>query len=251
MDELIFVCAQPDSTYFHWQLELMMYNFTKFIPKEKCYILCCIENNEPSIYLQNLKKKYPNILCYKDTRKSKEYISSIRPNLYKQFFKEYPHLGKKVFIHDSDIIFNRFPNFESMLNDDICYLSDTINYIGYKYISECADRYQSKYPNLVKDDILIKMAEIVGIKPEIIKKNQSNSGGAQYLLKNINYEFWEKCENQCEKMHIMFKKYLKTYPVNHDIQVWTTDMWILLWNLWAENKETKVVTKHLYIKLPD
>ena len=36
-------------------------------------------------------------------------------------------------------------------------------------------------------DLLEKMAECVGISSKTLKENQNNSGGAQYLLKNIEW----------------------------------------------------------------
>jgi hypothetical protein len=42
------------------------------------------------------------------------------------------------------------------------------------------------------------MCEIVGIDTIIPKLMNSNSGGAQYILKNIDWQYWEKVELDSE-----------------------------------------------------
>jgi len=238
-NDLIFISVQPDNNYFHWQVELCLNNFTKFIPREKCYILFGYQN-EPSKYIQDLKKKYPNIYWYKDTREHTDYIPSIRPNILKQFFKQFPHLGKVVFYHDSDILFRNLPNFEPLLSDDKNYLSDTINYIGHNYIMECCKRYKDKYPELSDDDLLVKMANCCNIPVELIKENENNSGGAQYLLKDVDYDFWNQSEiDQC-KLYKLLSEYENKYPVDHHIQKWTAGMWGELWNIWKRGRQTRI-----------
>src|SRR5439155_972507 len=93
--------------------------------------------------------------------------------------------------------------FEYMLQpyDKTSYLSDTISYIGYEYINSCSERYKSKYPNLRDNDIFYGMCDTVGINYDLVINNQNNSGGAQYLLKNIDDKFWEECELKCEKLY--------------------------------------------------
>ena len=47
---------------------------------------------------------------------------------------------------------------------------------------------------MLENDLLNKMAECIGLPVKVIEQNQDNSGGAQYLLKDIDWKFWEKCE---------------------------------------------------------
>lgn len=238
-DQLIFISAQPDNIYFHWQVELYLHNFTKFIPKERCYAIFGYEN-KPSEYIKNLKKKYPNIYWYKDNRKERHYVPSIRPNILKQFFKQFPYLGKYVFYHDSDILFQKLPDFKNLLSDDISYLSDTISYIGYNYITGCCRRYKDKYPELKSNDLLVKMADCCNISVDLIKNNENNSGGAQYLLKNIDYDFWNQSEIDQNKLYKIMCDYENKYKIDHHIQKWTSDMWAVLWNIWKRGQHTKV-----------
>jgi len=242
MDDLVFVSAQPDQVYFHWQVELYMYQFAKQGIKDKCYAVFGYTGNGPSQYIVNLAKKY-NIAWYKDERNHNTpnfYIPSIRPHILKRFFKDRPELGKNVFYHDSDIFLVKLPPFELMLKDDVAYLSDTVSYIGYDYIVECSKRYKKKYPELVDNDLFKKMCQCVGISENLVKENQENSGGAQYLLKNIDGAYWEDVEATCFKMYNMLKKYEAKYPIPDHIQSWTTDMWAVLWHYWKRGNKTAI-----------
>ena len=238
-NNMIFISAQPDTIYFHWQISLYIYQFAKQgILK---YIRAVVGyQSKPSDFIIDLKKKYPdNIFWYKDTRENKSYIPSIRPHILSKYFKEYPE-GKNVFYHDSDIFIVDLPKFELMLNDDIAYLSDTRSYISFDYLKKCSARYKTKHNELDDLDIFNKMCKIIDIDPNIVKNNQNNTGGAQYLLKNIDWQYWDRCEKKCNELHIFFNDYVKRYPINHHIQKWCVDMWVVLWEYWKMNKKTKI-----------
>ena len=242
-NNLIFISAQPDEVYFHWQVELYLYQFAKHGIADRCYALFGYKGDAPSEQLKQLSTKFKNIIWYKDDRiipTEHHYIPSIRPHLLKKFFKEYPSLGRNVFYHDSDILLVHMPKFELMLNDDVAYLSDTVGYIGASYIKECTARYREKYTELPDNDLFIKMCECTGVSPELIERNELNSGGAQYLLKDIDCHYWEEVESKCTELYQMMKKYETKYPIGHHIQSWTTDMWIVLWLYWKRNKATKI-----------
>jgi hypothetical protein len=237
---LIFISAQPDCVYFHWQVELYLYQFSKCGIRDHCYVLFGYNDN-PSDYALDLAKKYKGrIFFYKDERNPDEkvYIPSIRPHILKKFFKDYPELGKNVFYHDSDIFIVKLPDFELMLNDDIGYLSDTVGYIGYNYLADCSKRYKDRHTHLQDLDLVKKMCECFDISEELVKDNQLNSGGAQYLLKNIDSTFWEDVEKNTNKLYKMFKIYESAYPIDHHVQSWATDMWGVLWTYWKCGKKT-------------
>lgn len=236
---MIFISAQPDEVYFHWQVELYLYQFSKHGILNDCYALFGYKN-QPSKALLELAEKHKSIKMYKDERDANSYVPSIRPHLLKKFFQEFPELSDVVFYHDSDIFIVKMPDFSQMLNDDICYLSDTISYIGYNYISECAKRYKIVHADLDDDDIFYKMCACVNIDPGVVKHNQNNSGGAQYLLKGLGYEFWNSCEIDCYKLNEFFDNYINKYPIDSHIQRWTVDMWVVLWNCWKYGKETRI-----------
>lgn len=238
-NNMIFVSAQPDIPYFHWQVEIYLYQFSKHNIQNNCYALFGYTANEPSVYLKELSKKY-NIISYKDDRIINNYQPTIRHHLLAKFLKDYPEHGKNMFYHDSDILFVNLPKFNLMLNDNINYLSNTISYIGYDYIYNCALRYKIKYDELQDNDIFIKMCNIIDIDQDLVKNNELNSGGAQYLLKDIDYLFWEECEEKSNKLYKFFCDYELKYPLDNPIQKWTTDMWVVLWLLWKYEKITKI-----------
>jgi len=240
-NNMIFITAQPDIPYFHWQVSLYLYQFSKHNIIDYCYAVFGYENNEPSDYVKNIMITNKNIIAYKDTRsdKTKKYSPSIRPHLLAKFFKDRPELGKNVFYHDSDIFFVKLPKFELMLNDNTAYLSDTISYIGYEYLKDCGYRYKEKH-NISELDLFNNMCNIINIDPELVKKNQNNSGGAQYLLKNIDYKYWKECEPLSIELYDFFCDYEKKYPIEHHVQKWCAGMWVELWNYWRRGGKTKI-----------
>jgi hypothetical protein len=87
------------------------------------------------------------------------------------------------------------------------------------------------------------MCEVIGISPEIVKNNQINSGGAQYLIKGTDYTFWEKIFNDSDVLYRTMLQFSMDYPINHHIQMWTSDMWAVLWNIWLLGKETRITNE--------
>jgi hypothetical protein len=248
MKDLVFVCAHPDVPYFHWQTKLYTHNFIeKGIKPENIHVLFAMVNGstEPTEDGLKLKDLGINIHFYEDDREKKSYIPSIKPFLISKWLKEYPEFGQAFFLHDADIIFRELPDFENLMNDDITYLSDTIGYIGYDYIIDCCSRYERQHPNSEKGQLINEMANVVGIKVELIKENQNNSGGGQYLIKNTDHKLWEKIYEDCTPLYNQMLNYQRRFPINPgQIQFWTAEMWSLLWNLWNSGFKTKV-TKEL------
>ncbi len=114
--------------------------------------------------------------------------------------------------------------------------------IGYNYILDCCNRYEKAHPKSEKGQLLKEMSNIIGINVDIIKDNQENSGGGQYLLKNMTYSLWEKIYLDCYPLYKQMHSYHKRHPISPgEIQFWTAEMWSLLWNLWLLNYDTKVV----------
>ena len=244
MKNLRFICAQPRLVYYAWQVEVMINNFIKngINPNSIDILVAWNPNdktNEPStIEMWNkLAIHYNSVrfFFYEDTReKPIRYISSIRPNILKQHFKAHPELkNEAIFYHDSDILFTKPFDWTPFLNDDILYLSDTNSYINSSYILSKGE------------DVYNKMCEIVGIDTIIPKLMNSNSGGAQYILKNIDWQYWEKVEVDCEKLYFeisqLNQKKKQEDPNHHELQIWCADMWAVLWNAWLRGSETKVI----------
>jgi hypothetical protein len=233
-----YICAQPATQYFAWQIDVMLHSFvTTGVNLEDVHIVCAI-HGEIDEYFTRLMEKYPGVIFsfYEDTRHDNGYISSIRPHILRKHFTAYPDLSNEVIMyHDCDIVFTKrmyLP--ENVYVDDICYLSDTISYIGYEYI-------ESK-----GKEVLDKMCQIVGIDEKTIKDNQENSGGAQYILKGIDKYFWYDVENDSTRLfkevtELNTELVAKNEEDYNPLQIWCADMWAVLWNVWKRNKKTKVI----------
>lgn len=139
MKRLRYMCAQPATTYFTWQVEVMLHNFTKHgIPQSDIDVVCGKTDGDVSVDWFKLSEKYKDVgfYFYEDTRpRNSSYSASIVPHLLAKHFRENPHLQDEViFQHDSDMVFTRTVNWNKYLTDDIWYLSNTEGYIGAKYI---------------------------------------------------------------------------------------------------------------------
>lgn len=242
MKNLRFVSAQPAIDYYTWQVEVMINNFLKNgISGNNIDIVCSIKNGEIPTNWRKLADTYNMVrfFFYEDTRKDSVYISSIRPHILKKHFEAHPYLkDEAIFYHDCDIILSKQPQWDHLVHDDIWYLSDCRYYVGAEYI-------KSK-----KCGIYERMCEIVGIDEKIPIENELNSGGAQYLMKNVDAQFWSKVEEDCEKLYQFFLDHLKAFPESpkyHPIQKWTADMWAVLWGAWYYGHQTKVVPELEFI----
>ena len=245
MKNLRYVCVQPRLLYYAWQVEVMINNFIKHgINPNNIDILVAWNPNDLTTSIQanvdawnKLASHYNQVrfFFYQDTRQQPiRYISSVRPNILKQHFKAHPQLeSEAIFYHDCDIAFTKPPNWNKFLHDNIWYLSNTNSYINYDYIVSKGQ------------DVYDKMCEIVGMNPVIPKLMNQNSGGAQYIMKEVNAEYWEKVEKDSEQLFYkitQLNNYKKSLdPTHHELQIWCADMWAVLWNLWKRNLETKVV----------
>ncbi len=173
------------------------------------------------------------------------YIPILRPYMLMKYWQLHPEMQEKaIFYCDADIVFLDSFNLEPFLNDDICYLSNTNSYINASYFdSKVKDVLPEKLEEYKTRDILNECCKLVGISREIAEKYNEHSGGAQYLLKNIDAKFWEKVLGDCIRIVTHLSSVNKVYFENENkgTQKWTSDMWSVLWNLWYKGLETKVV----------
>ncbi len=175
-----------------------------------------------------------------------DYIPLLRPYCLARHFNEYPELeNHAIWYIDSDIILSKPFDFTPYLEDGICYLSDTKSYLNSDYFDgKIRDVKPEKLAEYKQIDVLGALANICGITREICEENKNNTGGAQYLLKNINANFWTKVYNRC----LIIRSYLYYHRQginfqffdNEDkgFQSWATDMIAVLFTLWEEGKQT-------------
>jgi hypothetical protein len=230
---LRFVCAQPASDYYVWQVETLLNNFISIgINLNNVDVVCWKVNGVIPENWIKLANGYPaRFLFYDDTRETRHYISSIRPNILKQHFKAFPELeNEAIFYHDCDIVFTKPIDWKQFLQDDKWYGSDCRWYISHDYIISKGE------------DVLDEMCRIVDIDKQVVKDNELNGIGAQYLMKGINAEYWERVEKDCERLfkEITDLNNLKKQdnPTYHELQIWCSDMFCVLWHGWKMGKET-------------
>jgi hypothetical protein len=229
-----FICAQPATLFYAWQVEVMLQNFISVgININNVEIVCNIEDNVPPEWSKLANGYAARFFFYYDKRETKHYVSSIRPNILKQHFEAYPELkDDAIFYHDCDIVFTKPIEWYKFTFDNKWYGSDTRFYISHDYIISKGE------------DILDKMCEIVNIDKQVIKDNELNCIGAQYLMKGIDATFWANVEKDSEKLfkeitEISIQKRLAN-PSYHELQIWCADMWAVLWNGWKLGYETIV-----------
>ena len=233
------ISAQPATIYYAWQVEVYVNNFIQNgVSPADIHVLFLTDGEIPK-EIEVLQRSYPFIgfHFYNDNRNDKSYIPSIYFNAVKQHFKKHPELeNETIMFHDSDtILLKPFEQTWQLLGNKIWYFSDTNSYINYDYIMQKGE------------DVYQRMLDIVGLDGIVPKICNSNSGGAQHLIKNSTYSFWNKVEKDsialykmfCETEHLYQKKHDGDYP----IQKWTAGMWSLLWNAWYFGNEVKVSDK--------
>jgi len=226
-----FICAQPAIDYYTWQVEVMINNFIRNgVNPNDIEIVSAHYGSIPEKW-GKLADKYNSVrfFFYSDSRRNPKYISSIRPHILHKHWMRFPELANEtIFYHDCDIIFSKPLDFKKFTEDDFCYLSDTISYIGANYIRSKGEHY------------LDLMTDIVGIDKQLVIDREDSSGGAQYLIKNVDASFWEKVFLDCETMYYMVNQQINRDKPPHALQIWCADMWAVLWNLWLSGKETKI-----------
>lgn len=235
MKRLRYICAQPAITYYSWQVEVMLNNLIKNgVPQSDIDVVCSIVGNDVGMEWSKLSEKYSDVgfYFYPDTRQYKGYVPSIVPHVLGKHFERNPELkDDAIFQFDVDMVFTRPVNWDMFLKDDIWYLSDTESYIGAKYI-------KSKNAGLYE-----RMCEIVGIDEAVPETRKGTSGGAQYIMKNIDHHYWEETERNANSLYQFFVEHRQQYPETaryHPIQMWTAGMWAQLWTGWKLGHTTQI-----------
>lgn len=225
---MIFISAQPDEDYFVWQLRVQIKNLQDLGFKDEYHICVKAMRSYVNPNFLQLQKEFLGtnfkFFFYFESRYDwNTYLPSLRPYILTQHFAMYKY--SEFFYIDSDIIFRELPNFLLLGNHH--WVSDTVSYVGGEYIL-------SKSWTLLKE-----MCAIVGISPEVVLKRNKHSGGAQYIMRNITAQFWQKVEKDAINLYLHMVKFNSTYQ-GHGIQAWTADMWAVLWNLWLSDLDCKV-----------
>jgi len=222
----------PDNKYFLWQMLVQINNFKKFgIDGDVIYIIGKT-SIQKSIELNDIILK-SNSKCsfhvFNDERIGSSYSSTLRPHLLTKYFQKYPESSKETYFYiDPDVIFTKKFSLSDLEKTNMWYVSDTRSYIGVQYIKSKGE------------SLFYEMCDIV---PKIVEDRDENAGGAQYVLKNVNADFWRKVERDSEELYKHMINTKNKYCPEYPIQAWTADMWAILWNAWYFGNETKIVKK--------
>lgn len=273
---MIFLSAQPHTLYFHWQVEVQIVHFRKMGISDKMHILVWYPEEDEWVKVTNgtevnrykqktdtakwiaLQEKYPEvkIFLYKDEGVDLDlYISQLRPHILSRHFDKHPELKDEViFYHDSDILFRELPDFEELTKGDICWQSDTSGYLDYNYLR--SKEIQGSIPEHEAIDVLCSVGNI---SRDTLISYTGRTGGAQYILRGIDGDFWRDVERQCIGIRMAFTrndshdiqrnprtkellkdsintKYFSTE--NAGFQSWCADMWAVNMALWNRGKVT-------------
>lgn len=224
-----YICAQPATKYFAWQIDVMLFSFISVGVKSHDIDVICSNNEGIDEHFNNLIKKYPGVrfVFYEDEREYKGYVPSIKQHLLAKHLSSFPDLQRgPIFLHDSDIALTRPIDFDGLLDDNIWYYSNTSSYLNYEYIMTKGR------------DVLEAMLDIANISEDIVRGNSRNSGGAQYLMKNVTPELMnevvEMSHNLYEPIRDLSEEKKKKDPNHYPIQIWTAEMWAMLWVPWKK-----------------
>ena len=239
--ELRIFTVNPADLAFCWETEVFLSNLRKYNLSQKATVLIGY-NKDTEEYLQywyQLNDKYSECsFNYYDISPIKNllkvYLPIIRPYCLKLHFQKYPELQEKaIYYTDSDCVFTQPFDFSPYQQDDTIYASDIHSYNDHHYFdSKSKDVMFHKKQDYAKIDALDSCSKIVGISGEEIRKT-SIMGGCQYILKNIDWKFWEKVQNDCFKVKLMFNDINSTFFPSEEkgFQGWCTDLHVIWWNL--------------------
>ena len=256
------IAAQPHDLYFLWQTHLFVESCIENGWKEEDIHLLVYKPKNSSIDAKwnILKEHYPNlgVFFYEDNGVENLlgiYIPVLRPHIIHQHFLAFPELEKQTIIYtDCDILWTGKNGVDGLLQNDICYVSDAHSYMNATYFdNKINDCLPEKKGALSKIDIVEQLANIVGIDKAIIRENNLNTGGVQYILKNIPTDFWRKVREDCISIRLYLMNLNKRFFASEakGIQSWCSDLWAMQYNLWGYNKEVKVVKEMDFAWAPD
>lgn len=252
MKDLRFITCLPDDTYYTWQVHLWLENLKELGYSDKAVVIIYTpKERKDNPKWKQIEDLYPEseFVHYKDEHENKNlvsvYIPVLRPYVMWRYFTDHPEMKEKaIFYYDSDVLLTEKFDISHLLDDDINYVSDTRSYVGALYFdSKEKDVIPQKLNDYRKIDVLDTAAKLVGIDRQICEDHENDSGGAQYLLKNLDADFWEKVKLDCIKIRIYLQQVNRQYFANENrgFQSWCSDMWAVLWNLWLRGAETKIV----------
>lgn len=251
--ELVIISCVENKERFVWETETQLFNLFKYGLTDKFRLLIFLPAYQREFLKEwkELETRYPEakFFYYTDVQNkvtdlmvNYDYVPIHRLCSLEKHFKDHPELQKSaVFYLDSDVIFTSEPPIASYVDDDINYLSDTKTYLNEVYLSgKIKDVIPEKKEQYEKLGVIDKAAKFAGLTIEDLRSKNNNTGGAQYLLKDISPKFFSECIDLCLQIRIFFQTINQEFfpgntrieRENSGIQSYCADMWAIQWNLW-------------------
>jgi len=239
----IICVANPDDKFFIWQCHLYVENCINVgFDEERIHILLYTPpGRKENTSWERLKDFYPKLNIYRYYDKGVGqylglYIPILRPHVLWQHFEANPWLKDELIIYtDCDILWTRKEPIEKYYDDNCCYVSDAKSYLNVDYFnSKIKDVLPEKIEEYKKRDVVQELCDIVGIDKQVAIDNNHNTGGVQYILKNIDADFWKKIERDVISIrkHLMAMNKELFASESKGYQSWCADLWALQYNLW-------------------
>lgn len=217
-----YIMAQPAVQRFEWEVQVAVYGMLKAgIKPEDIVVLFTKHNN---LVVDKIKELNVNVHVYEDERDDLVYIPSVKPYLMYRYLDEDKEREKETyFFMDSDVIIREIPEVKGY-SDSVWYGSNCNGYLNYDYIAQCRNG----------QEILNKMADIVGITVDDIKSINDNCIGAQYIMGQPTARYFEKVYKDSITL------YHKLRVIDSNFQIWAVEMNSTLLNMLYFNITPKV-----------
>lgn len=252
--ELKFLTCCPDDAYYTWQVHLWLESLKKLNRSKDAIVLLFIPyGRKHNVKWKKIFELFPEteFNIYQDEKDQissklvSKYIPILRPWMMWKYYLEHPAMvNKTIFYCDSDILFMDNFDIDQFVDDDINYLSNTNSYINVDYFdNKWKDVLPGKQSEFKGMDIVSMLGALIGITRKEAEAFKNDSGGAQYLLKNLDADFWYKVMKDCMIIRTYLQKLNNDFFENESkgFQSWCADMWAVLWNLWCKERITKVI----------
>lgn len=239
-----------------YQLEMLFESMREYNYKYPVHLLIFkVIEQEPWIKeWDELNDLYPEIQIFKysDNDSLKGLLAAYH-NLHrfyslKEHLKLYPEI-KTILYMDSDIILTKEMNIDDILEDDINYGADINSYNNWSYFT--GKRSMVRPEKLEEWDTmkpLNKLWNKYNLKEEDFKAHNENMGGVPFLLKNVDWKFFEECLYETVPLkktldamnHVFIKGSTPQEKADNGWQSFCGDMWILFFKLIGYGKKFKI-----------
>jgi hypothetical protein len=209
--EVQYVVPFEDCVYLNWQAEVLLYNFTKLGIADRLWfsILYAPGAGGPSSGARKLARIHDQTKLYEnDNNHWREYKPICKSYGAAKLLEEYPGLGKRMFLMDTDMLLREPIDFGPMLRDSCFYGSDTRSYLSYSHFHD--DRG-------VTEEQMARITGIVGLPVEEYRRAEGSIIGAQYLFKDVDAAFFRKVAADAWELH---KYALELQKAGSALQVW-------------------------------